>query len=66
MSYIMVIFKNTGVGCHFLPNPGIKLASPTLAGGFFTTAPPGKPKLFTKSMEKSAESFLAETWFPVT
>ena len=27
-----------------LPNPGIKLASPTFAGGFFTTEPPGKPK----------------------
>ena len=29
-----------------LPNPGIKLASlasPVLAGGFFTTLPPGKP-----------------------
>ena len=30
-----------------LPNPGIKpasLASPALAGGFFTTVPPGKPQ----------------------
>jgi len=30
-----------------LPNPGIKpmsLMSPALAGGFFTTAPPGKPE----------------------
>ena len=26
-----------------LPNPGIKLRSPALAGGFFTTEPPGKP-----------------------
>ena len=26
-----------------LPNPGIELASPALAGGFFTTVPPGKP-----------------------
>ena len=29
-----------------LPKPGIKpmsLTSPTLAGGFFTTTPPGKP-----------------------
>ena len=29
-----------------LPDPGIELASlapPALAGGFFTTAPPGKP-----------------------
>ena len=25
--------------------PGIKLASLVLAGGFFTTAPPGKPNL---------------------
>ena len=38
--------KNTGVGCHFLlkgnpPDPGIQpasLASPALAGGFFTTS----------------------------
>ena len=31
-----------------LPNPGrelLSLASPALAGGFFTTAPPGKPNL---------------------
>ena len=43
--------KNTGVGYHFLlqgifPNQGIKpesLASPALAGGFFTPALPGKP-----------------------
>ena len=26
-----------------LPDPGIKLASPALAGGFFTAEPPGKP-----------------------
>jgi len=26
-----------------LPNPGIEPASPELAGGFFTTEPPGKP-----------------------
>jgi len=25
-----------------LPEPGIKLASPALAGGFFTTEPPGQ------------------------
>ena len=40
--------KNTGVGCPFLlqgifPKPGFELASPTLAGVFFTTEPPGKP-----------------------
>ena len=28
-----------------LPDPGIKLACPALAGGFFTTEPPGKPIL---------------------
>ena len=26
-----------------LPEPGIKLEAPALAGGFFTTEPPGKP-----------------------
>ena len=26
-----------------LPNPGIELGSPALAGEFFTTMPPGKP-----------------------
>ena len=26
-----------------LPDAGIKLVSPALAGGFFTTEPPGKP-----------------------
>ena len=29
-----------------LPDPGIKPTSPALAGGFFTTAPPGRPQLF--------------------
>ena len=28
-----------------LPNPGIKSVSPELAGGFFTTEPPGKPSV---------------------
>jgi len=27
-----------------LPNSGIELLPPTLAGGFFTTEPPGKPQ----------------------
>ena len=26
-----------------LPDPGIEPSSPALAGGFFTTEPPGKP-----------------------
>ena len=32
-----------------LPDPGIEpmsLTSPVLAGGFFTTVPPGKPQIF--------------------
>ena len=36
--------KNTGLGYHFLPDPGIKPVSPVspaLASGFFTTEPPG-------------------------
>ena len=28
-----------------LPDPGIELTSPALAGRFFTTEPPGKPQL---------------------
>ena len=32
-----------------LPDPGIKLTSPALAGRFFTTEPPGKPILFVGS-----------------
>ena len=28
-----------------LPGLGIKLVSPVLAGGFFTTEPPGKPPM---------------------
>ena len=42
--------KNTRMGCHFLlqgnlPNPGTEPkppVSPALAGGFFTSEPPGK------------------------
>ena len=29
-----------------LPGPGLKPVSPALAGGFLTTAPPGKPDMF--------------------
>ena len=52
--------KNTGVGCHFLlqgiiptqrSNPS--LASPELAGRFFTTAPPGKPLELHTSLTKN-------------
>ena len=42
--------RNTGVDWPFpspgdLPDPGIELVYPALAGGFFTTATPGKNKL---------------------
>ena len=36
-----------------LPNPGIEpmsLTSPALAGGFFTTVPPGKPQCRDKKL----------------
>ena len=33
-----------------LPNPGIEPESPVLAGGFFPTEPPGKPKLGFKDI----------------
>ena len=42
-----------------LPDPGIEpmsLASPTLAGSFFTTAPPGKP-LLERLLSKSQNLF---------
>ena len=36
-----------------LPDPGIEPASPALAGGFFTTEPPGKPDgRWGKEMER--------------
>ena len=34
-----------GSWCVGLSGSGIKLMSPALAGGFFTTAPPGKPQI---------------------
>ena len=52
VSSVMGIFRQeywSGLPCPppgDLPDPGIKpasLASPALAGGFFTTEPPGKP-----------------------
>ena len=32
-------------GMWDLPGPGLKPVSPALAGGFLTTAPPGKPEV---------------------
>ena len=39
-------FTNTGLPSPspgHRPDPGIEPVSPALAGGFFTTEPPGKP-----------------------
>ena len=38
-----------------LPNPGIEPASPTLASGFFTAEPPGKPRLLENKAKKRWE-----------
>ena len=39
--------KNTAVGCHFFLQGPASPAYPALAGGFFTTEPPGKTPLKT-------------------
>ena len=47
-----------------LPNPGIELVYPELAGGFFTTGPPGKPSYniegsnSNSGSEKSFDTFI--------
>ena len=51
-----------------LPRPGLEPVSPALAGGFSTTAPPGKPLLFflSGSFLKRYVSYFAATvctWF---
>ena len=38
-----------------LPDPGIEPVSPALAGGFFTTEPPGKPLVNGSSTELLAQ-----------
>jgi len=50
--------KNTGEGFYFLlhgdlPDLGIEPMSPALAGRFFTTEPPGKPKKWVQELIKS-------------
>ena len=41
--------KNTGVSCHFLPDPGIEPdESPALAGRFSATEPPAKAMVTNK------------------
>ena len=38
----------------YLPDPGIKLMSPALAGGFFTTESPGKSLILFLGLLKSS------------
>ena len=54
--------KNTGVGCHALlqgilptqgSNPHLLPLLPAVAGGFFTTVPPGKPRAVVWLMVES-------------
>ena len=45
-----------------LPDPGIELASPALAGRFFTTEPPGKPTSFTWSYGNHGGGAEEESW----
>ena len=63
--------NNTGVGCHFLLqgiNP-MSLMSPALVGGFFTTAPHGKPStshvIFKGKDNKSQRSKFKSQLSPV-
>ena len=46
-----------------LPGPGLEPVSPALAGGFLTTAPPGKPRIdsFAKDVRKRAKLMGSKT-----
>ena len=51
-----------------LPDPGIKPASPALAGRFLTTEPPGKPSAFTtkrNTLNQSLWSYQDFTAIPI-
>ena len=43
-------------GMWELPNPGLEPMSPALAGGFLTTAPPGKPNSWLSLFSPCSES----------
>ena len=46
-----------------LPDPGIKPRSPALAGRFFTTEPPGKPRclaIHTKMLVLEIQTYIAD------
>ena len=42
-----------------LPIPGTEVLSPALAGGFFTTAPPGKPRVQSLGWKDALEEGMA-------
>ena len=48
-----------------LPDPGIKLTSPALAGRFFTTEPPGMPAHFLAIILKCVCLVFSSVWGPI-
>ena len=44
-----------------LPDPGIKPASPAVTGGFFTTAPPGKPGRWRHTQNMNIDQIVIST-----
>ena len=47
-----------------LPGPGLKPVSPALAGGFLTTAPPGKPSSLLLDTCFTLSFWTHSPWFP--
>jgi len=45
-----------------LPDPGIKLVSPALAGGLFTTGPPWKPLCHVSQDIKGEDASFRSCW----
>ena len=45
-----------------LSDPGIEPESPALAGGFFTTEPPGKPYLALEVLNYCHDFFTVAEW----
>ena len=48
----------------YLPDLGIKPTSPALAGGFFTTEPPGKPNYFIHNINSVYMSIPISQFIP--
>ena len=47
-----------------LPDPGIEPTSPALAGGFFTTVPPGKPQFCSKHIHVHTLLPASQSFYP--